>query len=208
MLATDGLTESEWQTAHAIAQTLVKAEADVNELGKAIAYLRAIGDAEDAGSRFFKYINTLVEQGKTIGHSQKTGLYYQSIEDACKKYLKLYENNAQTMLQILGWAARLMRYYQNAGPIGEITAPVSARQLKIEQINKSNEWAIDQILDATVIGIKGNFVRYDICGIHKKSKEPKKAKDLNEGQQVKVKVTELKDDGSIKHVKYVDIPPD
>ncbi len=37
MLETVGLTEIQWETAHAIAQNLVKENADVNELRKAIA---------------------------------------------------------------------------------------------------------------------------------------------------------------------------
>ena len=40
-LVTESLTEREWGIAHAIAQSLVKEQTDVNELGKAIAYLRA-----------------------------------------------------------------------------------------------------------------------------------------------------------------------
>ncbi len=44
MLVTENLTEIQWQIAHAIAQTLVKENTDVNELGKAIAYLRAYSD--------------------------------------------------------------------------------------------------------------------------------------------------------------------
>ena len=39
-LVTESLTENQWGIAHAIAQTLVKEQTDVNELGKAIAYLR------------------------------------------------------------------------------------------------------------------------------------------------------------------------
>jgi hypothetical protein len=35
-------------------------------------------------------------------------------------------------------------------------------------------------------------------------KEPKKATSLKEGQVVKVKITALKDDGSIKSVKFTD----
>ncbi|HEY9873494.1 MAG TPA: hypothetical protein V6D12_08645, partial [Candidatus Obscuribacterales bacterium] len=115
MLATSDLTEIQWQLAHAIAQTLVKENADANELTKAIAYLRTYADQENAGARFFNYLKTLVKNGQRIGHSKKTSDYYETIDKACSQYLKAYQNNAAAMLQILGWASRLMRYYKNAG---------------------------------------------------------------------------------------------
>ena len=36
MLITENLTDLQWEMAHAIAQTLVQEDTDVNELGKAI----------------------------------------------------------------------------------------------------------------------------------------------------------------------------
>lgn len=53
------MTEKHWEIAHAIAQSLVKDGTDVNELGKAIAYLRSILNESDAGDRFFKYLKPL-----------------------------------------------------------------------------------------------------------------------------------------------------
>lgn len=96
MIDTESLTESQWQTAHAIAQTLVKDETDVNELGKAIAYLRAYVNQPDAESRFFKYLKILVSNGRQIGRSDKTPDYYRSIDKACSQYL--HEANAHTIL--------------------------------------------------------------------------------------------------------------
>lgn len=206
MLATQELTELQWEYVHAISQTLVKEEADVNELGKAIAYLRAIRERKDAGTRFFTYLNVLVKKGNAIGHSKRTSEYYQIIENACSNYLKPYENDAEAMLQILGWAARLMRYYEKAGSIGEIKAPVfqSVQQMKRAEINKSHKFDIGQHLAATVTNIKGNKLTYEILGTLKlRIKEPKKAKDLTEGQHVQVEVTDLYEDGSLKKVKYV-----
>lgn len=204
---TESLTEVQWQIAHAIAQTLVKEKTDVNELGKAIAYLRAYAHREKAGSRFFDYLKTLAKNGRHIGHSKRTSEYYDSIEKACSQYLKVYEDNAGVMLQILGWAARLMRYYANAGSIGEITAPVveSARQAEIAEVISTHNFAVGQILEATITAIKGNKVTYEILGTIKLTeKEPKKAKSLSEGQKVKVEILDLKEDGSIKKVKCVD----
>ncbi|BAZ66657.1 hypothetical protein NIES4106_14090 [Fischerella sp. NIES-4106] len=206
----ESLTDREWDIAHAIAQTLVKADADVNELGKAIAYLRTVANQPDATSRFFKYLKTLVSNGRQISHSSRTIDYYRSIEKACSDHLKTI-TDAQTILQILGWVSRLMRYYKNAGvPIGEIAISTpstieSARQLEIAKVVKSQEFQVGQILEAKVTNKNGKKVTYEILGTIKLTeKEPKKASVLKEEQIVKVKIVSLREDGSIKSVKCVD----
>jgi hypothetical protein len=206
-LVTESLTENQWEIAHAIAQTLVKEQTDVNELGKAIAYLRnAVNQNQaDANSRFFKYLKTLVGNGRQIGHSGKTTDYYRSIDKACSDCLKGFQGDASTLLQILGWASRLMRYYKEAGPIGEVVTPVveSARQVEIAKAIGSHEFAVGQIVEAKVTAVKGNKVTYEILGtIRLTEKEPKKAQSLSEGQVVKVEVLDIKEDGSPKKVKY------
>jgi hypothetical protein len=210
MLTTESLTEKESQLAHNLAITLVKEETDVNEVGKVIAYLRSIVNQPDAGRRFFSYLKTLVTHGRQIGHSGRTAGYYRSIERACNQYLQNQQTNAQTMLKILGWAMRLMRYYK-VSPIEEISVSeveeISERQAEIAEVFQSQKFEIDQVLDATILAVKGkgNKVTYEILGTIKLTeKEPKKAASLKEGQVVKVKITALKDDGSIKSVKCID----
>lgn len=203
----EDLTEIQWKMAHAIAQTLVQEETDVNELGKAIAYLRSHTNRDNAGTKFFDYLKTLAKNGRQIGHSKRTSDYYENIENACSKYLKAYQDNATIMLQILGWTSRLMRYYKNSGSIGEITAPVveSVRQAEIAEVLSTNNFAVGQILEATVTAIKGNKVTYEILGTIKLTeKEPKKAQLFSEGQTVKVEILDLREDGSIKKVKCID----
>ncbi|MGL5063470.1 MAG: hypothetical protein ACRC62_26100 [Microcoleus sp.] len=200
------IAEEQWEIAHAIAQTLVKDETDVNEFGKATAYLRNAVNQErtDANSRFFKYLKTLVSHGRQIGHSGKTTDYYRSIDRACSDCLKGFQGDAIALLQILGWASRLMRYYKEAGPIGEVAAPVleSARQVEIAKAISSHEFAIGQIVEAKVTAVKGNKVTYEILGtIRLTEKEPKKAPSLSEGQVVKIEVLDLKEDKSPKKVK-------
>lgn len=201
------ITDKQWEIAHAIAQTLVKEETDVNELGKAIAYLRSIVHETNAHTKFFTYLKTLVRDGKRIGHSGKTPGYYRNIEVTCSDYLKTV-TDATTILQLLGWVSRLMRYYKNGGvPIGEIVAPTalpveSARQQEIAKVMESQNFQVDQILEARVTKINGNRVTYEILGTIKLTeKEPKKASVLQEGQTVNVRIASLKDDGSIKSVK-------
>jgi len=205
------LSDAEWEIVHAIAQSLVQKGTDVNEVGKAIAYLRTIIKEPNATSRFFTYLKTLVKDGKQIGHSNKTVEYYRNIEIICSQYFK-NTSDAHTVLQILGWVSRLMRYYKDAGvPIGEITAPIappvkSARQAEIAKASQSQEFKEGDILEAKITKIaSGSKVTYEILGAIKLTeKEPKKASVLQEGQTVKVKIVSLKDDGGIKSVKFFD----
>ena len=203
------LTDKQWEIAHAIAQTLVQENTDANEVSKIVAYLRTVIDKNDATSRFLTYLKTLVRDGKMIGHSKKTSDYYTNIETICSQYFKS-NSDASTILQILGWVSRLMKYYNNSGvPMGEITVPTavvveSARQAEISKISESKEFKEGDTIDAKVTKINGNKVSYEILGIIKLTqKEPKKASVLQEGQTVKVEVLELKEDGSIKKVKAI-----
>lgn len=204
------LTDGQWEIAHAIAQTLVQEDTDVNEVGKILAYLRTIIDKSDATSRFLTYLKTLVKDGKQIGHSGKTLGYYRNIEITCSQYFK-NNSDPHTILQILGWVSRLMRYYKDAGvPVGEIKVPgasvvESARQSEIAKVTESQEFKEGDVIEAKVTKISGNKVSYEILGVIKLTeKEPKKAALLQEGQTVKVKIAALKEDGSIKSIKCVD----
>ena len=47
------LTDAQWQIADAIARQMVLDGADINELRKAMAYLRETVNREDAGKKFF-----------------------------------------------------------------------------------------------------------------------------------------------------------
>lgn len=85
------------------------------------------------------------------------------------------------MLQILGWVARLMRYYKDAGvPIGEIATPQttvleSARQVEIAKVVQAQDFQVEQIIEAQVTKINSNKVTYEILGtIRLTEKEPKK----------------------------------
>ncbi|MCT7987598.1 hypothetical protein [Laspinema olomoucense] len=208
------LSDNQWKVAHAIAQQLVLNEADANELGKAIAYLRAFGDKPDAGKGFFKYLQTLSNNGRTIGHSGKTSGYYQTISKVCNESLRQYQEDPAAMQEILGWGFRLMRYYKNAVPTGELNAIatqsaaepiVSERQAEIAEVLQAQTFQIGQQLEAKVTAIKGNKVTYEILGTIKLTqKEPKNFKILSESQTVTVSITELREDGSIKKVNLED----
>jgi uncharacterized membrane protein len=62
---------------------------------------------------------------------------------------------------------------------------------------------VGQIVEAKVTAVKGNKVTYEILGtIRLTEKEPKKAQSFSEDQVVKVEVLDLKEDGSLRKVKY------
>jgi hypothetical protein len=202
------MNENQWQTAHIMARLLVQAEMDKNELKKATAYLRTCVGAADGGERFFRYLQNLVRGGDRIGHSKRTLDYYRSLDEVCVKYLQPVQSTPQCMLDILGWVGRLMHYYAGK-PIAELMdAPievtaVSSRQAEIAQAAASQEFSIGQEIDARITRIAGNKVSYEILGVIRLTeKEPKKAEMLAENQEVTVKVLALKEDGSIKSVKY------
>ncbi|NCJ07620.1 hypothetical protein GS597_14100 [Synechococcales cyanobacterium C] len=201
------LNEVQWQLADAIARQLVLAETDFNELRKAIAYLRAYADRENAGKHFFDYLQTLARHGRRIGHSQQTQGYFEHIAEVCQQGLSVYQEDVHTMLQVLGWTARLMPYYLAAPPVGEVTLPTvpSARAAEVQAVQAAHEFVEGQTLSAVVIGIKGNKVTYELLGAIKLTeKEPKRFKTLSEGQAVTVVVKALKEDGSLKSVKCAD----
>lgn len=210
------MNEEQWNMAHKIAQTLVQENTDVNELGKAIVYLRNSVNKQqtDAGSRFFKYLQTLVRNGRQIGHSGKTSDYYRSIDKACQNYLTKYQNHADIMLQILGWTSRLMRYYKDGGVIGEMsnftqmppsTVTESSRQQEMAAAVQSQSFQVGQIIEAKVTNIKGKEVTYELSQIPLKLtvKEPKKYIDLSVDSTVKIEILELRDNGVPKKVKCV-----
>ncbi len=109
------------------------------------------------------------------------------------------------MLQILGWAARLMQYYKEV-PIGEISEPTiqSEREAELQAIRTAHDFQVGQTLDATITAIKGNRVTYEILGTIKLTqREPKQSERLLEGQSISVEITELRDDGNIKKIKIM-----
>ncbi|NJL99673.1 MAG: hypothetical protein HC924_13130 [Synechococcaceae cyanobacterium SM2_3_2] len=219
LLESVDLSPQYWDIAHGIAMTLVKADTDVNELSKSIAYLRSVADHADVGSRFFKFTSELVKE-RRLHRTKQTEGYYRSIDETCKDYLEPLKNKPAEMLQILGWAARLMRYYRDGGmPLGEIPPPLGSqlnsdsdrpieeqaqRLAEIAEVLSSREFEVGQQLDATVASIKGNKVTYEILGSLKLTqKEPKKAGSLSEGQVVQIEITDLKEDGGIRKVSLL-----
>ncbi len=198
----DELTTVQWDLADAIARTLVREGVKVNELQKAIAYLRTYSATE--GAKFFTYLQVLAKEGQRVGHSKQTQGYYETLNRTCRHYLQGMD--VQTMLLLLGWAARLLRYYSEGGFVREIAEPIvrSQREAEISAIVAAVQFAIGQKIDAIVVAIRGNKVTYQIQEkIRLTQKEPKNAAVLLEEQMVQVEIMELQEDGRIKKVRLI-----
>ena len=212
------LSPQSWDLAHGIAMTLAKERVDVDELSKCIAYLRSVAHHPDAGSRFFRFTGELVRE-TGLCRTQQTRRYYQLIDETCKRYLQPLQDRPAEMLQILGWAARLARYYKDGGiPIGEIPQGAGNKsQDDRQQQNHQHQqdqaqhqarkahFQTGQKLKATITNIKGNEVTFQILDTDTKltQKEPKRAGSLSVGQEVQVEVLGLKEDGRIRKAKLL-----
>jgi len=106
------MTDAQWQLADAIARELVNRETDVNEVHKAVTYARIHAD----GAKFFALLETMVRDGRFLVRSGKTLDYYRDLRDVCGQHLSDYSTatgkRGEELVEMLGWAVRLMRYYR------------------------------------------------------------------------------------------------
>lgn len=211
MESTVNLSERQWQAAHNFAMSLVESQGEINssskgittELNRAIAYLRACRSKQKP-IQLLNYLTAFIKNGDRVGHGRNNKEYSQCIKDACEKYLEKYLDSEE-ILPILAWSCRLMRYYQNGGPIGEISPQQSARQMEIEAANRSLSFSLGQVIDAKVTKKtdKKKKVTYEIAGAIKLTENNSKGfGEVIEGQVVKVQVVKL-ENGKVKKVKYV-----
>lgn len=227
-----GMSQQHWDIAHAIALEVVLDKTDINELKKAISYLRTIAHREDLGRHFLTYYQTLLRHGRTISHSQKTEKYYKSLLEIFDYYLrqclKQQFNNFQVVCEVLGWAARLAQYYKPERRFedrvkAELRDFLEQRQDSIrnssrdstvtppDESNSNNplkQVEVGQILDAVAIrkGSK-NRVTYECLGQTFSEKETKKYDKIPLKQPINVEVKSLNEDGSINHIKFTENSP-
>lgn len=218
LIATQDLSEQQWHIAHTMAQKLVLEGADANELGKVNAYLSTLEGYPNPKQHFFSYLTTLAKNGDKIGHSKKTKGYYQSMESVCKEYISEDIQELESLKQILGWTFRLMRYYKDGVPTGELDniaaqnaskEILSERQKAVNEVLESIENLKEnmeveaEITDKKEKGKKITYKLFDALLFSTKEPNEKKFKDLKIGQMVKVEITRI-DDGKIKKIKRID----
>lgn len=221
MDATGDLNSNQWQIADAIAYQLAQEQIAINtrtrsnsdglltEAKKVISYLQ---DLNTQGN-LFDYLEAWIKFGKDAGHGNSIVEYYKTIRDICQSPLNPYAKQPQTLLEILGWAVRLSKYYK-AHPEAESayssmtinTEAQQVRQEKVKTLLESTNLGIGKEMEANVLEKKkGKKVKYEIAEIAYEEKEPKHFNNIPESGKVIVEIKSLKDDGSINHVKFVRI---
>jgi hypothetical protein len=139
--------------------------------------------------------------------------YYRGLNEACVKYLQPLQDSPQVMLEILGWAGRLIAYYQGS-PIAELAnAPMeieaeSAKQAAIKAAAEAANFEVGQVLPAIIKAIKvkqkGKEVTYELAGGIKCSQdEYKDTEQLSVEQSVQIEIIELRKTGVPKKLKRV-----
>ena len=104
------MQSQDFQAAQAMAQDWVQRNTDPNEIAKALRYLVE----HKSSRRFFRYLRTVVNEGRAVVRSGRTLDYYRQIQEVCHQHLGPYRGDPEAMAQILGWAVRLMRYHRVA----------------------------------------------------------------------------------------------
>jgi len=95
-----------------IARELVSRDTDPNEISSVVAFIGAIDKTRQDSSALFQYLDTVISDGHSVVRSGRTLTYYRNIRTVCKQYLDPDQHDLDFMAQTLGWAVRLMRYYQ------------------------------------------------------------------------------------------------
>ena len=112
-----------------IAAELTRRGTDPNAFATVATYVRIHPD----GAQFFQLLEMMVRDGHLV-RSGQTLRYYRDIQEVCRRHLDDYthaiETQAEEMAEILGWAGRLMRYYNQ---IGVPEQPAPARQPSAQQ---------------------------------------------------------------------------
>lgn len=200
------LTDEQWKVAHAIAEKMAPyAEKDsqkrgekgskASELKKAMAYLRTCVNEPDSSQRLFKYLK-----------------YTEGTPDECKGLNKVdlnsVQDNPKVMLEVLGWAGRLIGYYKGMPiaeiMIGEPTIDLAAeKRAMILKAAAVAGYEVGQRLTVMITGIKGKEVTYAVSEQIKLTQKIKILEGLALGQSVQVEITEMRDTGVPKKVKLV-----
>ncbi len=191
------LTDEQWKVAHTIAEKMApyvntdeQKGTKASPLKKAIAYLRTCVDEMDANQRLFKYLK-----------------YTEGTRDECKGLnkadLNSVQDNPRVILEVLGWAGRLIAYYKGI-PIAEVPIDLAAEKRSvILKAAVAAGYEVGQRVMVTITGMKGKEVTYAVSEQIKLTQKIKNLEGLALGQSVQVEITEMRDTGVPKKVKLV-----
>jgi hypothetical protein len=176
---TESLTDEQWATVYTIAHNLAKEQKRIDpekdgiatELKKLVTYLYALvkdfsdvsGQSNRAGSKILDYLRILTADSKQVWRTGRTPDYYKCIYEVCTQTLKNYQNHPKKMLEILGWASRLIRYYKDieqGAIVGEVLASKNTTPIIYKEINTQtySKYSVEQIVDATVVDIATKII--------------------------------------------------
>lgn len=96
------------EVADKLAQELNQRQTDPNEVASVLAMVRRTEKGED----LFRYLDTVVQDGRAVVRSGQTLDYYRDIRTACRRHLEAYQDQPKKLAEILGWTVRLMRYHK------------------------------------------------------------------------------------------------
>jgi hypothetical protein len=139
-----------WELADELAIALVNRETDVNEVQKVATHARVVAERspEKVGERFFSLLNTMTRDGRYLVRSGRTLDYYRDLREVCERVLRDYRvttaERGWELVSILGWAARLIRYYNTDEGAKEIASrPAVGSQTQGKQIEQG-QWSGQQ----------------------------------------------------------------
>jgi len=105
------------ELADELAWHLFEAECDAGELKKSLDYYRTSGNR----IQFFQMVSIRSRESELFQRSNKTRLYYRKIDQKIRNVLGLPGMEFSDDLRVLGWAFRLMQYYDEMKPTHPVT---------------------------------------------------------------------------------------
>jgi CspA family cold shock protein len=123
------------EVAKELAYKLSRLGTDPNEVSSALATLCQMLNErkrKEIGPQFLHFLDTVVREGRAVVRSGRTLDYYRQILEVCRERLMPYLDDPEEMAYILGWTARLMRFYRIEGQL-ERSESSSKRQKQTKE---------------------------------------------------------------------------
>ena len=103
------MTDQHWQAVTDIVSIMRSAKVKANELKKIVAYIRWWRNRhtdEAIGDHLFEYLQVLIIHGDA--YSKSAAGYREKILDISRQSLDGFKHDTDSVIQILGWATRLV----------------------------------------------------------------------------------------------------
>lgn len=97
-----------FEAAQMLAADLRGAKVDRSEVQKVLSYMRS----QHHGKALFDYLQILRNNEPILRRSGKTVEHIRALQDASTRHLHPLQNDYERLMQTLGWAIRLLRYYE------------------------------------------------------------------------------------------------